>query len=112
MRIAHHASAAGLDHQGALAQFIQGLLDLALAGVHHRIAAGLLVAAGHQGIEAERIGVGNRVFFSKSTATTRACSAVSWGRGRLDMSGPDIEGEATAPTVYRPAASSRCKARR
>jgi len=61
--VAGHAAAGHILHQAKLLEPIQRLRGLGLGHVHHRLAAGLLVAAGHHQIERERIGVGHGAGF-------------------------------------------------
>jgi hypothetical protein len=60
VRVAHHApgSAVAVDDQGLAFERIQGVLNLALSDVHRRLAAALLIAAGDERIEGERVVVG------------------------------------------------------
>src|SRR5262249_23717681 len=51
------AAAGDLDDQAALLQARQRVLDIVLTQEHHRLAVALLVAAGHQRVEAHRIRV-------------------------------------------------------
>ena len=55
------AAAAALEHQAQRLEAIGGGQHLGIGGLDHRRACGLLVAAGHQRIERQRIGVGNGV---------------------------------------------------
>jgi hypothetical protein len=56
-------AAADLIDQPEAFQDIDGLHDVALAGFDDRVAAGFLVAAGHERIDRERIGVGHGALF-------------------------------------------------
>lgn len=58
---ARHAAAAAFHHEAQRFQSVDGGEDFRFSNVHHRRACGLLVAAGNQRVECERIGVGHRV---------------------------------------------------
>jgi hypothetical protein len=49
--VARGAPAAGLEHQGQVLELVERLLGFGIAELHHRLAAGLLVAARDHGVE-------------------------------------------------------------
>ena len=57
------AVAAALKHQGQQLQRIQRLLRFGIGQLHHRVAAGFLVATGDQTIERHGVAVGHRAGF-------------------------------------------------
>ncbi|MNT24202.1 hypothetical protein D3C72_1596650 [compost metagenome] len=60
---ARHAAAAALEDQAQVLQPVDGIEDLGLAHVHDGRAGGLLVAAGGEGVERQRVGIGDGVLF-------------------------------------------------
>jgi len=60
VRIAHHAAAARLDHERLVRKRVERLLHVAVGQGHDRVAARLLVAAGDERVQRQRIGVGYR----------------------------------------------------
>ena len=61
VRIAHDASAARFDDERLRFQVVERGLHFGLAGVHHRLAARLLIAARGEREQRERIAVGHGV---------------------------------------------------
>ena len=59
LRVAHHATAAGLDDERELPQVVDGGLHVRVACLDHRIAAGLLRAAGDERVQRQRVSVGH-----------------------------------------------------
>ena len=51
-----------IELRGLRARGFHGVLDFALAGVDQRTAAGLLIAAGGQRVQRQRVGIGHRAF--------------------------------------------------
>ena len=60
VRVAHHAAAARLHDERERFQLVDGRLDFAFARLDDGLAARLLVAAGDERVQRERVRVGNR----------------------------------------------------
>ena len=58
---AHHAAAAAFEDQAQLLQAVHRGQHLRIGGIDDRLARGLLVAAGHQRVQRQRISVRHRV---------------------------------------------------
>ena len=63
VRKAGHPTAAHFGHQAQRGQVVNGLENLAVAGFHDRMAAGLLVAPRRQRVHRQRVSVGYRALF-------------------------------------------------